>query len=306
MTDLLLRPAVPDEFPSVAALIRRENDHAERRCIQSNTGTSADAVGSELARLHAGDELRTIAAWRGDALAGVIAAEVDEEGGRGWVRGPFVSDAADWDALAPRLLAGLRAALGPTIRCLDALLDEANVRGDALYDADGFLRQRRIHVYEARADGAPVQARTGTDPDVVPVDASSRDAFIRLHDAIFPRAFAGGERALRDLDDDQMIRVLRDDEGVAGYVFATLDHDEPCGVVEFLGVEPDRRGRGCGRRLLDAALRWAFVEKEMPSVALTVNEELANARSLYERAGFRLLYTGVHRRREESPASDSR
>jgi RimJ/RimL family protein N-acetyltransferase len=49
---------------------------------------------------------------------------------------------------------------------------------------------------------------------------------------------------------------------------------------------------------LRLALRWLFDAQGQAAVNLTVNDELANARALYEKVGFRLKYTGVHSRLE--------
>ena len=72
--------------------------------------------------------------------------------------------------------------------------------------------------------------------------------------------------------------------------------EEGTGHVHFLAVMPEWRGKGVGRRLLDQGLDWCFRVKELPSASLTVFDTLANARSLYESAGFRLVESGVTRR----------
>jgi ribosomal protein S18 acetylase RimI-like enzyme len=53
-------------------------------------------------------------------------------------------------------------------------------------------------------------------------------------------------------------------------------------------VRPEFRRRGCGRRLLDAALNHARTLNGVWSVQLSVSEAATEARALYERAGFRV------------------
>ncbi len=55
--------------------------------------------------------------------------------------------------------------------------------------------------------------------------------------------------------------------------------------VEELYVVPEQRGRGLGRALLEAAMRWAR-ERGARHIDLTTGEADTAARALYESAGF--------------------
>lgn len=77
-----------------------------------------------------------------------------------------------------------------------------------------------------------------------------------------------------------------------GYVYAILDESGE-GYLEFLGVRPDARRRGLGKRLLLTALNWLFEVKDVSTVGLTVSGDQNNARSLYEKVGFHIRYTGL-------------
>lgn len=72
------------------------------------------------------------------------------------------------------------------------------------------------------------------------------------------------------------------------------DDDEGPYVADLLaiGVAPAHQRRGIGRRLLDYALdvaRAARGRREVPEIRLTVAEDNAPARHLFEAAGFELL-----------------
>ena len=88
----------------------------------------------------------------------------------------------------------------------------------------------------------------------------------------------------------------------AGEIFVLLGGDEPCGVavlrflpalwttaldcyLEELYVAPDRRGRGLGRALMNAALELAR-EKGADQIVLGTSEDDVAARALYESLGF--------------------
>lgn len=54
----------------------------------------------------------------------------------------------------------------------------------------------------------------------------------------------------------------------------------------YIYVDPQLRGKGWGRQLLEDFLAHAFSLKEVESVFLEVRPSNQNARSLYERSGF--------------------
>jgi ribosomal protein S18 acetylase RimI-like enzyme len=79
---------------------------------------------------------------------------------------------------------------------------------------------------------------------------------------------------------------------VAGYLAATVQEDGT-GYVDFLATDPAFRRQGIATALLSAGLAWLFAERRAPSAHLTVSDDKAGARRLYERAGFRLHLSGI-------------
>lgn len=80
------------------------------------------------------------------------------------------------------------------------------------------------------------------------------------------------------------------DAAPVGFVSFALDagryeRDRRRGVVRNLYVRPDRRGRGVGRRLLDAAER-ALAAEGVEVVALEAMAGNDDARRFYERRGY--------------------
>lgn len=91
---------------------------------------------------------------------------------------------------------------------------------------------------------------------------------------------------------DRFVLVAEQDGAVVGYVFAGLEGADymvlrgPAGAVYDLVVDPDHRGRGIGRTLLDAALA-ALAERGAPRAVLSTAEKNSSAQRLFERTGFR-------------------
>lgn len=91
---------------------------------------------------------------------------------------------------------------------------------------------------------------------------------------------------------DVAVLVAEVNGDVIGYVYAAIEGYDymalrgPAGVLHDIIVDPESRGRGVGRLLLDAVL--AFLKSRgVPRVVLTTAEQNAAAHRLYESVGFR-------------------
>jgi GNAT superfamily N-acetyltransferase len=84
----------------------------------------------------------------------------------------------------------------------------------------------------------------------------------------------------------------RDGEPV-GCVFC-VRHDESTGQLRILLVDPAARGHGVGRRLVDTCVEFARAAGYR-RMMLWTNHPLVAARSIYLRAGFRLVNEQPHR-----------
>jgi ribosomal protein S18 acetylase RimI-like enzyme len=291
----IIRLACREDFEIISRLIANQSKQPETHCIQSDTGEEYQSIQRELVQLDLSSALCFVAAFQDDQLIGALGSELDEELGRGWLRGPFiVASTDDWDSAASALLEGLVARLPPAIHWLDSFLNIANTRGNEFYLNHGFHQLRLAHVYVAAAPKQPVDLARPCET-LTPQQAQ---AFIALHQAVFPQTYATGQRILDKLGDDHQVFVYTQSGELLGYLYAAIEEDSGDGSVEFVGVRADARGRGIGRQLLHTALRWFFEVKQVPQATLVVNDNLTNARSLYEKVGFGLKYTGVHARKE--------
>ncbi len=91
---------------------------------------------------------------------------------------------------------------------------------------------------------------------------------------------------------DKAILVADDNGDVIGYTYAAIEGYDymslrgPAGILHDIIVDPEHRGRGVGRLLLDAALEF-FRSRGVPRVVLSTAERNEAAQRLFARMGFR-------------------
>ena len=95
------------------------------------------------------------------------------------------------------------------------------------------------------------------------------------------------------LEDPDIVVLVADDNGdVIGYTYAAVEGYDymslrgPAGVLHDIIVDPEYRGRGVGRLLLEATLA-ALKSRGAPRVVLSTAERNESAQRLFARAGFR-------------------
>jgi ribosomal protein S18 acetylase RimI-like enzyme len=294
MGEITIREVIPADYLSIAAIIVDQNRNPETHCIQSTSTDDPIAVADEIKDLYAKNELRFMVAELDGEIIGLMGCEFDEGVGRGWTRGPFLTRNL-WESLPTPLIQRLLAALPAGIQRLDSFLNEKHKRGNRFYLENGFTHKTLVHVYQADATNW-LDVGLEFCPEM---DETQTLNFISLHDAMFPNTFINGRGILEQVDDDHKIFVYTNGADLGGgYIYLSVDKYGGEGYIEFIAVQPELRGKGIGYALLQCALNWCFTKRKLTQVGLTVSEELTNAQSLYEKAGFRLLYTGVNNCRE--------
>jgi ribosomal protein S18 acetylase RimI-like enzyme len=93
-------------------------------------------------------------------------------------------------------------------------------------------------------------------------------------------------------DSDKAVLVADDNGDVIGYAYAAIEGYDymvlrgPAGVLHDVIVDPEHRGRGVGRLLIDAALGF-FRSRGVPRVVLSTAEQNEAAQRLFASMGFR-------------------
>ncbi len=95
------------------------------------------------------------------------------------------------------------------------------------------------------------------------------------------------------LDDEDKAALVADDNGaVIGYAYAAIEGYDymalrgPAGILHDIIVDPEHRGQGVGRLLLNATLEF-FRSRAVPRVVLLTAERNEAAQRLFASMGFR-------------------
>ncbi len=108
-------------------------------------------------------------------------------------------------------------------------------------------------------------------------------------------------------DPDTALLVADHDGSVLGYAYAEVEGYDymslraPAGVLHDVVVDPEHRGRGIGRSLVEAAL--AFLRSRgAPRVVLSTAERNEAAQRLFASMGFRRTMVEMTRELEDAPS----
>lgn len=242
-------------------------------------GEDETSIVEELAEVPELDE-RLFVGEDDDGLAGWLAAEVDDDMGRVWWWGPVVANESEWDAVADRLYAAARGALGSRITEEELAADDRHAGVARFADRHGFVGETAsvlLRLAIPPDDSAP------SHPRIRPFVGADAPALAALHDRLFPGTHTTGARLTRtDSPDLRLVSVA--DDRVTGYVTMQLEPDGS-GYVDYLGVAPDHRRDGLGAALVRAGVD-ALRSLDVPIAFLTVREDNEAARGLYASLGF--------------------
>ncbi|MCV2394025.1 GNAT family N-acetyltransferase [Actinotalea sp. M2MS4P-6] len=273
---MIVRTAVPSDRSTLAVLAAGLQRRPERHVAY--LGLDAETIAAEMVAEDDDWTAVSAVAERDGAPVGWLVGSVDQEIGRVWWFGPFITaEDEGWVAIADALDAHARA-------LLPAAIDQEELAPDARFDV--LIAWARAHGFAAESGsavltlggplpGPAVEARP-LRPDDVDVAA--------LHDRLFPRTHATGDGLLRDADPDHLRLVVEQDGTPVGYLAAERQPDGD-GYLDFLGVAEHARRQGWGGELVKAAVA-ALRALGCGRVHLTVRETNVAARSLYQGLGF--------------------
>jgi GNAT superfamily N-acetyltransferase len=140
---------------------------------------------------------------------------------------------------------------------------------------------------------------------LIPGSARDADAIGRLHaeswqasyrgimpdrfldiEALEDRQSAWRSRLAVETDRRWLLKAHDEDSELVGFACVELDAEPEWGaLLDNLHVRPDRKGRGIGRRLFDAAREWSFEQLGHQGLHLWVIEANLEGQQFYNRIG---------------------
>ena len=265
-----VRHATEADLDAIVRLVDGEQVQPNRHIAY--LGSDTESIRIDIVAIEDWPAHTVVSAGASGSIDGCLLAEVDADMGRCWWWGPFV-DADDWAGTADALYTA--APEGGVTPEQELAPDDRN-----LMTAEFALRHG-FHQETASAVLTYTGPNFGSGDGAVRPAAEWKDEVAALHDLLFPGTHTTG-RALVGSDDIRLVFV--ESEAFGGYVAAEVNSDGS-GYIDFLGVVPDTRGRGIGRRLVMAAVD-ALRERGATSVDLTVREDNHAARRLYASLDF--------------------
>ncbi|MBN1536439.1 MAG: GNAT family N-acetyltransferase [Anaerolineales bacterium] len=291
---LIFRAAQKSDFKILAPWLVAMGQEAQRQCLHTWSGDSADELQQALTGYWEDGELCYMLALRNEQIVGAMGSEFDKALGRAWLHGPHaIPD--EWEPIAEALFQHLLAELPAVIQQWDAYLNIENKQAQRFYIDQGFRELNSLNYdFWLTPDD-----RVGAGKHHCQMLAKEHaQSFITLYARLFPSAYYSGERILQMIGDSHQVMVIADGGDVLGFVVINTLGETLPGEIQFLGVQEDCRHRGYGRRLLLAGIDWLFDISKAPRIFLNVSQDLIYAQALYESVGFKLRYTGIGLRKK--------
>jgi len=279
-----LRRAEPDDLGRLAQFAAALQHRPDRHICYLDV--DASAIAEELAEADDWAAVSAVAT-SGSDLVGWLVGSVDVEIGRVWWYGPFVEVPMldDWIDVVDALYQFCARLLPPQVTDEEMAPDRRFANLIRWATALGFRREFASAVLEVDVSDWPDPDVSSPDaPLVRALDPDDRTALGLMHDTMFPGTHSTTDGLLGASDDDHIRLGLERNGRLVGYIAAERQPGGD-GYIDFVGVDPEFRGRGDGERLVRAAID-ALRDAGCTRICLTVREDNHPARGLYDRLGF--------------------
>lgn len=219
----------------------------------------------------------------GQELVGVMGVDFDRNTRRAWLYGPIVVS-EPWmetaEALYEAVIRAIPADAG--IREYEIFVDSRNVNCRALAERHDFTALGEFAICAI----TPERLAALPEATVAPWDGRHAGQFAALHAELFPRSNYTLDYILEEVDKGAVFLAESDGDQLAGYFFGHVAAGANEAYVELVGVNPDYRRTGLGRRLMLAGLARLRQTPGLSRLSLTVGSDNEPALRLYDSLGF--------------------
>jgi len=175
---------------------------------------------------------------------------------------------------------------------------ESNILARLILEKAGFRSVRCFHEMSARVD-IIIGRRTSITFPIRPLRIGEEAVLAELQNHAYAGSWGYNPNTSEEIsysigtagDALEGICLALDKDRPVGYFWTRIEHDgqgKRRGRISMLGTDPDYRGRGIGKELLLAGLRY-LKSRRLRTVQLTVDSENLVAESLYHSVGFKKI-----------------
>lgn len=298
----ILSPQSLAERDECVELIARAQRVQGARCLHSDFEVSATTYREENP-----SEVSYAAAFDDESLEtplAIIGAEVGDDLKRAWLRGPFAAPHVEPNASSESMshaFEALTKEVGARANIWDAYIETSHRSVLDWYESLGFFIKGKHSVFTVKRSDAQFFHQTDV---MVPATPAIIEAIAALASESFPGGYLTRDDFAAPQSDEAVTLCVVEGDRLLGYVYASYEPGAIEANLDNLAVAPHARRSGIGRKLVNAALHWAFEIRNAPQMALVVREGNTNATALYESVGFRLLAEGTHLRLQRKHEAD--
>ncbi|WP_027632381.1 GNAT family N-acetyltransferase [Clostridium hydrogeniformans] len=225
-----------------------------------------------------------ILAYENNKLAGTLGIDIDEEKGVGEALGPFI-EGNNYKGMEKRLFIEINKILPLSIKRINMYFNKENIM---CKDLSGMLLGEHLQdIYYMSLSKEDFKIMdNGKEREL---EKEDYDDFIKLHESFFKDSYYSGKDIINRLNENKKIFVLKD-EVLRGYICVEYKEKFKEGIVEFIGVKEELRGKGIGKKLLSLGVDWLFSKKNLENIRLTTSID-NKAFYLYKSLGFNIEKT---------------
>lgn len=224
------------------------------------------------------------AAWNQEEVVGLASCYVDAEKHNADCT-IFVAPEYEFDEIAERLLYEAQSQIAGKVHAT-FFFPKENARCRGFLEKIGAKRQGNEYELLLQKEKMPVVENTEDVQMLLPEDY---EAFVKLHDTIFPDCYITGKEILADVGQKHIVFVKKEEDRLLAYSVLRRNGGKRA-TAELIAVREGYRHQGYGRKVLSYLLSRAFGNDGMQSVDLIVEAENENALKLYRKMGFEVEY----------------
>lgn len=298
MKFLSTKIATKSDFKKISKFIATISKDEKKQCIHTSIGETPTSLEREFVELYEKNEiLCNFVENESSEVIGFLACEFDKKTQRGWLKGPLAIE--NNLEIYQNLLWDLNSAFPFRIKKLFAFPNLRNKDLINFYLNNDFQKSEISYVFEMSK--SHFIQNSSQKPNELFLDflpKENQNEFIDLHEEAFPKTYYSAKEILGLVDENHKILTMIENRSLLGYIFLANDFESEISDLEFIAVNKSDRGKGVGRKLISSAITYAFLELNSKKVTLNVTSTNNKAKKLYEKIGFKLLYSGLSLKRQ--------